>query len=164
MERYAIIEDDYVLFENGVVLSLKTNMFVEGSVNSEGYIQIQINDKKKRLHRLLGEAFIDNPDNKPCVDHIDQDRLNNDLGNLRWATRSENGCNTRIYSNNTTGKCCISKARRGIIWYWRVQIKKDGNNHGKCFPCEESDTVVPDYVIKYRDDLKRELHGEFASV
>jgi hypothetical protein len=164
MERYAIIDNDYVLFENGVVLSLKTNKFIEGSVNSKGYIRIKLHDMYKSLHRLLAESFIDNTDNKHYVDHIDQDKLNNDLANLRWATHSENQQNKGMQSNNTTGKCCIVKSRLRRNWYWRVQVHKDSKSHRKRFPCKESDTVVPDYVIKYRDDLKRELHGEFASV
>ncbi len=166
MERYAIIDNDYVLFENGVILSLKTNMFVKGSVNNKGYIQIRLNDSKQQsLHRLLATAFIDNPDNKPYVDHIDQDKSNNDLSNLRWATRSENQHNKGVLRNNTTGKCCITKYSLATGYsYWKVQVNKDGNKHGKHFPCKESDTVIPDYVIKYRDDLKRQLHGEFASV
>jgi hypothetical protein len=164
MERYAIIDNDYVLFENGVVLSLKTNKFVNGWIDTNGYARIYVNDKQKLLHRLFGEAFIDNPNNKPCIDHIDRNTLNNDLANLRWCTRSENQQNRGMHRNNTTGMSCIVKARRERNWYWRVNVEKDGKRHRKHFPCKESDTVVPDYVIKYRDDLKRELHGEFASV
>jgi hypothetical protein len=164
MERYAIIEDNYVLFENGVVLSLKTNRFVDGRITNHGYRQICINGMEKLLHRLLAEAFIDNPDNKPCIDHMDRDKLNNDLVNLRWCTRSENQQNKGMYRNNIAGHSCIAKARCGRNWYWRIKVEKDGKGHVSKFRCKESDTVVPDHVIKYRDDLKRELHGEFASV
>ena len=45
------------------------------------------------VHRLLGMVFIPNPDNKPCIDHIDKNKLNNDLSNLRWATYKENNDN-----------------------------------------------------------------------
>jgi hypothetical protein len=164
MERYAIIDNDYVLFENGVVLSLKTNRFINGWFDSNGYICIDIDNKQKGLHRFLAELFIDNPDNKPFVDHIDQDRSNNDLSNLRWCTRSENNRNKGMHSNNTTGEKCIRKQQHKRLWYWRVEVCKDRKRYTKCFQCEESDTVVPDYVIKYRDDLKQELHGKFASV
>ena len=41
------------------------------------------------VHRLVALAFIDNPDNKPTIDHIDRDKNNNCVENLRWATQSE---------------------------------------------------------------------------
>lgn len=46
--------------------------------------------KTFRVHRLVAAAFIPNPDNKPCIDHIDGDRANNHADNLRWVTYLEN--------------------------------------------------------------------------
>ena len=46
--------------------------------------------KIHKIHRLLAEYFIPNPDNKPCVNHKDGNKLNNNLDNLEWATVSEN--------------------------------------------------------------------------
>jgi len=48
------------------------------------------NQKRFLIHRLVGVAFILNPDNKPEINHIDGDRSNNHVTNLEWATRSEN--------------------------------------------------------------------------
>ena len=50
--------------------------------------------KLHRVHRLVGQAFIPNPDNKPEIDHIDRNTQNNCVSNLRWATRSEQCLNT----------------------------------------------------------------------
>lgn len=46
--------------------------------------------KKWYVHRLVCEAFIPNPDDKPCIDHINTDRTDNRVENLRWATVKEN--------------------------------------------------------------------------
>ena len=59
--------------------------------------------KSAKIHRLVAEAFIPNPENKECVDHIDKVRNNNNVNNLRWATKSENCMNKKIQSNNKSG-------------------------------------------------------------
>lgn len=59
-----------------------------------GYISVQLckNSKhhEKNVHRLVAQAFIPNPDNKPTVNHIDEDKTNNAVSNLEWATHKEN--------------------------------------------------------------------------
>lgn len=57
-----------------------------------------IGGKHLSLHRILAETFIPNPENKPEVDHIDRNKLNNNLSNLRWVDRIENN-NNRDLSN-----------------------------------------------------------------
>lgn len=46
--------------------------------------------ERPRIHRLVAEAFIPNPDNLPCIDHIDSDKKNNRVENLRWCSHAEN--------------------------------------------------------------------------
>ena len=56
------------------------------------------------IHRLVAEVYIPNPDNKPIVDHIDTDKTNNDVNNLRWVTQEENMRNEQTRENMRQGK------------------------------------------------------------
>lgn len=53
------------------------------------------------LHRMVAETFIPNPEDKPCVDHIDGNRFNNRADNLRWVTWSENNNNPITRKRNS---------------------------------------------------------------
>lgn len=66
------------------------------------------------VHRLVAEYFIPNPDNKPCVDHIDTDRHNNRADNLRWCTLSENMMNpiTRKKNSEAQHKVFTEEVRK----------------------------------------------------
>jgi hypothetical protein len=67
-------------------------------ISDRGYVVIGLRNKNskktlKSLHRLLAEHFIPNLENKPTIDHIDRNKLNNSLCNLRWATYTEQNRN-----------------------------------------------------------------------
>lgn len=67
--------------------------------NVKGYWHVKLRDWKNKInrdfsvHRLVAEAFIPNPENKQFIDHIDTNRSNNNVNNLRWCTQSENNHN-----------------------------------------------------------------------
>jgi 16S rRNA A1518/A1519 N6-dimethyltransferase RsmA/KsgA/DIM1 with predicted DNA glycosylase/AP lyase activity len=104
---------------------------------ARGYCRVGLckesKEKIKTIHRLVAEAFLPNPDNKSDVDHIDRNRTNNVVDNLRWATRSEN---------------CYNKKRRelfGITYHighkkFIVQFMIDGKlkRFGDYFTIEEA--------------------------
>jgi hypothetical protein len=64
---------------------------LKGSLYNNGYIYYKLDNKIRcSKHRLIAQYFIPNPQNKPQVNHIDGDKLNNDRSNLEWATAQEN--------------------------------------------------------------------------
>lgn len=86
----------YQVSENGDVISLKQKKprTLTGSVVRSGYRAVVLwHENKAHLrlrHRLVAEAFLDNPENLPQVNHLDHDKGNNHVSNLAWCTAKEN--------------------------------------------------------------------------
>ncbi len=122
--------DIYSVSNLGNVRNDETNHILKGGKNSRGYLHVSLykNGKKSHriIHQLVARAFIPNPENKPCVDHINGDKTNNCVDNLRYASNSENAMNQKKSKNNTSGV-------KGVSWHtrdnkWRAHIKIDGKN------------------------------------
>ena len=65
------------------------------TLNNRGYYSVGIRRKTHMVHRLVAQAFIPNPENKPFVNHIDGNKLNNHVSNLEWCTAQENNLHAR---------------------------------------------------------------------
>lgn len=91
---------NYYVSNTGKVKSFTGNI-IKGSVDNFGYtgVALKTNNKWKRIKvaRLVAEAFIPNPENKPCVDHINTIKTDDRAENLRWVTYKENMRNPITY-------------------------------------------------------------------
>lgn len=89
-----ILNSHYNIDENGVVTNSKTKNVLKTQINQKGYkcinLYIKGNYKHFKLHKLIAYYFIPNPDNLPCINHLDGNKLNNDISNLEWSTLSSN--------------------------------------------------------------------------
>lgn len=92
-------EDGAVLVPDNHSVPRFTPHWTYGGLNAQGYRRVTIEGKSYKVHRLVAETFIDNPENKPTVDHIDRDKSNNNVSNLRWATMKEQTENTSSVIN-----------------------------------------------------------------
>ena len=99
-ERFILldIDDKYAISNLGIFKNVRTyNLLTQRVVN--GYLTIStfINNKKQtlRIHRLVAMYFVPNPQNKPYVNHIDGNKLNNNANNLEWVTAQENNLHAR---------------------------------------------------------------------
>lgn len=89
--------ENYSVSTYGDVKNDKTGIILKKCKNKKGYEQIHLykNGKQKtfRIHRLVAETFIPNPNNLPCIDHINTIKTDNRVENLRWCTYKENSNN-----------------------------------------------------------------------
>lgn len=104
---------------------LKNGARTAGSVNSQGYLHIMLDKKLYKAHRLAWlYTYGDFPDGQ--IDHVNQDRADNRLSNLRVVDNAENNKNRSICSNNKSGVLGVSywnKANR-----WEVKIAENKRN------------------------------------
>ena len=111
--------DNYQIDREGNIWSKKRKKFMKPCLNSGGYLKICLckegKEQRFSIHRLLALQFFDNPDNLPQVDHRNQDKLDNNLENLRWVTKSQNQRNKNCIKGYCWDKCNKKyKARYGL--------------------------------------------------
>ncbi len=111
------------------------NPYIVSLTSDKGYKRIRINGKTLRVHRLVGELFIPNPDNKSTIDHIDRIRDNNIVSNLRWATSSEQNINRKYKEHkkyrkdNILSELCIRKKNNS----YELRISRKNIKHDKTY-------------------------------
>lgn len=103
-KRYTI--EDYEITRNGEIINKHNNHKRVLQPNTKGYLRVMINGKNLFVHRLVAEKYVPNPDNKPQVNHIDGNKLNNNYKNLEWVTNQENRNHAMKNGLHTMGDDC----------------------------------------------------------
>ena len=89
----------YEVSSHGRVRNLRTGRILGDRYDGAGYKAVLLDGKNYYIHRLVALAFLDNPNNLPQVNHIDEVKTNNNVENLEWVTASEN-VNYSIYKQS----------------------------------------------------------------
>ena len=139
---------NYSINKDGVVLNIKKNKPVQTQLTYDGYKSLKLyNDGKSKrftIHRLLGLHFIPLVEGKDIMDHINRNKLDNRLENLRWVNKSENNSNRNAYKN--------SKLKERYITINKSSYRLTIRNHNfiKCYNIKK---YTLEYVKNIRDNI-----------
>jgi len=159
-EEFRIIKDfeNYSISNLGRVRNNATDKILKPGKSNGYYHVILYKDGTaytKNIHKSVAEAFIANPYNKTCVDHIDNNRLNNNVNNLRWVSFQENSMNRKLNSNNTSNYKGVNFDKQHNKWRARIYINGKGQHLGFFNNIEDA--------VNARVKKAEELFGEFKN-
>ena len=139
-EIWRRVEDNnYEISDRGRFRKVGNRRIIAGTIK-DGYVLVRLNGKGVFVHRLVAQAFIPNPEGKELVDHIDGNRTNNYVSNLRWVTPKENS------NNEHRLRMLTEKAEK-------KRVEKEINDHLKCiFEKGISKLELMRRVLDYKED------------
>lgn len=117
--------NDYIITRDGNVIS-PSGKVLNARVSKNGYLRVIINGKDYYIHRLVANAFIPNEDNKLELDHINGNKKDNRVENLRWVTRVEN-MNNQLTVDKISRAIVGKKRSKESIDRQRKTIKSKNN-------------------------------------
>ena len=150
---------NYQISNFGNCKNVLTDRIFKPGIRS-GYLFVNLRSDndigRKSIHKMVALAFILNPENKRCVDHIDHDKTNNNVNNLRYATDSENCQNRSITSKNTSGAVGVSFRSDINKWCANIRVNKKQKHLGFF--------VLKEDAIRVRQEAEIQHYGEFRNI
>lgn len=131
---YLLTLDDYEITKDGKIIRKSNHKERKLIKNSKGYLRVLIGKKNYFVHRLVAEKYIPNPLNKPQVNHIDGNKLNNSYLNLEWVTNLENRQHAVKHHLHLCGEQCLnSKLKKEDVIFIRNNLNISNNVLAKKF-------------------------------
>lgn len=158
-------ETEYSVSTDGLVRKDTKNNYILSQSSQQDYkfvtLQLEGKQKRMRVHRLVAETFIPNPENKPFVNHIDGNRSNNNVENLEWVTPSEN-------TQHAVATGLMMNGRKRAVIQYNLQGEKmmtfesaseaarqTGGSQSKItMCCRRQRETANDYQWRYEDDIQ----------
>ena len=114
-------EDTYAVSNLGRIKNIKTGRILKQRKDKLGYMKITLTKNRQYktylVHRLVLSSFKANPENKPCVNHLDENPSNNNLNNLSWCTYKENnnyGSHNERMASTHKANCTYDKLSKPV--------------------------------------------------
>lgn len=152
----------YQVSNFGRIKRVTTGRILKGSKDSIGYIRVNLHKNNipstEKVHRLVAEAFIPNLENKPQVNHRDEDKTNNMASNLEWMTAKENinhgTCTQRISKSNSVPIIAtnVKTGKHKDFYGLRECSRQLGLSHGNISQCLNGKRkTVGGFILKYKE-------------
>lgn len=157
---------EHIITENKDYFRIKKGKVLKKTINTNGYYYITLHGedgtlKTVAIHRLVANNFLDNPNSLKCVNHKDENKLNNNVNNLEWCTYEyNNNYGTKVerlkHSNNWRSRQIVMIDCDGNIIneYTSINsVKDDGYDVGAVFRClNNKQKTHKNKIFKYKED------------
>ncbi len=104
----------YKIYKNGNVVNTKTGRILKQNPDKDGYATVKLcnngKERKFKIHRLIALYYLEKIEGKDFVDHINRNKKDNSIENLRWVNKKENCLNRSTYKN-----CKLKQKKRTLL-------------------------------------------------